>query len=218
MKLKGLVFDCDGVVIENSQYHREVFAEMIRRYGGSVPFGEHLFARRNEDIFAELLPEQCKTIGWEALSEEKEQLYRDTYGPILKPVAGLVDLIAAARREGLGCAIGSSACRENVEFHMDVCGIRDSIDAYLCMEDVVVGKPDPYIYLECCRRLGLAPSECVVFEDATSGIEAGKRAGCKVVALATTSPADYLRQNTAADLVVKDFTELNLGILDSLLV
>lgn len=215
-KLKGLIFDCDGTMVENSRYHAEIFARMVEKYHGKVQFNERLFGMKNENIFQEMFPEICATVGWQAVADEKEALYRDTYGPVLKPVKGLVELLKDARAEGLRCSIGSSACRANVEFHMDVCGVRDYIDDYLCMEDVKFGKPDPWIYNECCRRLGLEPEECIVFEDATSGIEAGVRAGCPVVAIATTSPAEFLRKNTGASLVVDDFSFLNMDILRSL--
>ena len=214
--LKGLIFDMDGTVVDNSALHIEAFRIFFERHGCSEPFSEEWFARRNEDILKHYLPEEVEKYGWMALSDEKEQIYRDTFRDVIKPVKGLVELVRNAHAEGLKCCIGSSAPRQNVEFHLDVCGIRQYMCDWLCMEDVKVGKPDPDVYLKCCARMGLDPSECIVFEDATAGIEAGLRAGCKVVALAPWNSVERLRSETAADLVVGDFTECPLERLKGL--
>ncbi len=100
----------------------------------------------------------------------------------------------------------------NVDFVLDGCGIRDSFEAVVAGDRVRRCKPDPEIYLTAAAALGLAPAECIVFEDAEAGIVAGKRAGMKVVALSTTFPADFLR-DTAADLIVADFTQVDIDML-----
>lgn len=214
--LKGLIFDMDGTVVNNSALHIEAFRIFFERHGCREPFSQEWFARRNEDIMMHYIPEECAKYGWETLSDEKEEVYRDTFKDVIKPVEGLVELVKAAHAAGLKCCIGSSAPRQNVEFHLDVCGIREYMCDWLCMEDVKIGKPDPDVYLKCCSRMGLDPSECIVFEDATAGIEAGKRAGCKVVGLATWNSVETLQQKTAADLVVRNFTECPISELEKL--
>ena len=129
---------------------------------------------------------------------------------------GALQLLAECRTDtGIGCGIGSSACRDNVEFIIDVCNIGDLIGAWCCEDDVTVGKPNPEVYIKTAARLGLKAEECIVFEDATSGIEAGKRAGCKVVALTTSSPREMLEQ-CAPDLIIDDFTQITLNDLHRL--
>ncbi|MEI6537058.1 MAG: HAD family phosphatase [Verrucomicrobiaceae bacterium] len=68
----------------------------------------------------------------------------------------------------------------------DVAGLNRLFDASVTAEDVTLGKPDPQVFLKAAEKIGRAPGRCVVFEDAHVGIEAGKRAGMKVVAVATT--------------------------------
>ena len=98
---------------------------------------------------------------------------------------------------------------------LERCGIGDFFDARISGDTVTRCKPDPEIYLKAAEALRLRPEECVVFEDARAGIEAGDRAGMKVVALATTLSREEL-ERTAATLVIDDFTQMSVERLQSL--
>ena len=106
------------------------------------------------------------------------------------------------------CAVGSSGPKDNVEFVLDKCGISDYFDVRISGDMVTRCKPDPEIFLTAASKLGLAPEECVVFEDAVAGVAAARAAGMKVVAIASTHTAEELAANTSPDLIVKDFSEL----------
>lgn len=216
--LKGLLFDMDGVLVDNLDVHKRAFRQFFSRYGVDKPIEElsRMFGKGNDDIMRELMPaEVVDRVGLRELGYEKEAIYREIYAPTIAPTRGLRELLADGRRRGLRCAVGSSGCMANVDFVLDACGIRDSFEAVVAGDRVSRCKPDPEIYLTAAAALGLAPSECVVFEDAEAGIEAGKRAGMKVVALSTTFSADFLR-DTAADLIVADFTQVDIDMLVSL--
>ncbi|MCQ2136402.1 MAG: HAD family phosphatase [Bacteroidales bacterium] len=213
--VKGLIFDMDGTMVDNSALHIEAFRLFFERHGCKEPFSEEWFARRNEDILKHYIPRECEKYGWVALSDEKEMIYRETFKDVIKPVDGLLQLLEQAVSEGMKCCVGSSAPRQNVEFHLDVLGARKFMSDWLCMEDVKIGKPDPDVYLKCCSRIDCDPSECIVFEDATAGVEAGLRAGCKVVGIANWNDPRKLI-DAGAHLVVKNFTELTLPMLRAL--
>ncbi len=215
--LRGLIFDMDGVIIDNSDMHIKAFEIFLARYGVSDPFTPDMFGRRNEQILQMLLPADIyESKGWRVLSEEKEEVYRETFRNEMVPVEGLVSLLESAKSQGIKCAIGSSACRSNVEFTMDVTSIRPMIDAWCCEDDVREGKPNPEVYIKTAARMGLKPEECIVFEDATAGITAGKRAGCHVVALTTSNSREIL-QATEADLIIDDFRDITIEQLKALL-
>lgn len=214
--LKGLVFDMDGTMVDNSALHKEAFRIFFEKHGCYEPFAEEWFARRNEDILMHYIPEECARYGWKTLSDEKEVIYRNTFRNVIKPVPGLLDFLSSSVGSGLKCCVGSSAPRQNVEFHLDVLKVGKYMTNWLCMEDVKIGKPDPDIYLKCCAGIGCDPSECIVFEDATSGVEAGLRAGCKVVGIAFWNDPSKLTE-AGAHLVVPDFTHLTVGQLRELM-
>ncbi len=210
--IKGILFDMDGVLVDNMDVHTLAFDRFCVQYGAEE-VGERLrnFAGMgNGDIMRQVLPaEVVESKGIEALSVEKEAIYRQIYAETIEPVAGLIDLLKEFKAQGIKCAIGSSGCRENVEFVVERCGLSDYFSAFVYSDLVTRCKPDPEIYLTAARLLDLAPEECLVFEDALVGVESARNAGvAKVIALSTTLTAEQLQQNSTADEIVTDFTEL----------
>jgi beta-phosphoglucomutase family hydrolase len=217
--LKGLLFDMDGVLVNNLEVHRAAFAEFFRRYGVERSFDElsRVFGKGNDDIMGELMPKEVvERVGIRELGYEKEAIYREIYAPIIEPQPGLLAFLAEAEEAGLRSAVGSSGYRVNVDFVLDKCRIRSYFEAIVAGDEVTRCKPDPEIYLTAAAKLGLKPEECVVFEDAEAGIEAAKRAGIKVVALATTFSREFL-EGTEADAIVGDFREVSVKMLQQLL-
>ena len=214
--IRGVLFDMDGVLVNNTQAHVKAFEIFCERYG--VEDWQHklqtAFGMGNDDIMRLILPEEIiREKGMKALGEEKEAIYREVYAPEIRPVRGLVELLEELRRRGIRCAVGSSGCRENVDFVLSNCGITDYFSCIVSGDR----KPDPEIYLLAAEGLHLPSAECLVFEDARVGITAARRAGAgRIVALATTLPRHTLATQTEADVVIDDFasiTDLNTLLL-----
>lgn len=209
----------DGVLVDNMRIHAEAFDVFYERHGitDRKDVRKELSGLGNDEIMQCLFtPERLAELGgWQALSDEKEAIYRELYAPRIRPAAGLLDFLEALRRSGIVCAVGSSADMRNIRFVFEKCGLASYFQAVVSSEQVTRCKPDPEIYLKAAEALRLRPDECVVFEDARAGIEAGRRAGMKVVALATTLPREELERTTAA-LVIDDFTQMNVERLRSL--
>lgn len=216
--LRGILFDMDGVLVNNLEVHRAAFAEFFRRYGVERSFDElsRVFGKSNDDIMGELMPaDVVARVGIRELGYEKEAIYRELYAPIITPQPGLLEFLAECEREGLRCAVGSSGYRANVDFVLDKCHIEHYFEAAVAGDEVTRCKPDPEIYLTAASKLGLKAEECIVFEDAEAGIEAAKRAGMRVVALATTFSREFL-ETTDADLIINDFRDIDVATLRSL--
>ena len=208
----------DGVLVNNLEIHRQAFAEFFRRYGVERTFDElsRVFGKGNDDIMGELMPaDVVERVGIRQLGYEKEAIYREIYAPIITPQPGLLEFLAESEREGLRSAVGSSGYKANVDFVLDKCDIRRYFEATVAGDEVTRCKPDPEIYLTAAAKLGLAPEECVVFEDAEAGIEAAKHAGMKVVALATTFDREFLAE-TDADMIIGDFRDITVEQLRTL--
>lgn len=218
--IKGVIFDMDGVLVNNMAVHVEAFAEMARRYNLAAPAGadfSYLNGRGNEDIVRALFPADIVAArGAESLGREKEAIYREIYAPRIEPTKGLVALLRRLHEAGVVCAVGSSGPRENVDFVLERCAIEGFFGVRISGDMVANCKPDPEIFLRAAEGLGLEPHECLVFEDAASGIEAAHRAGMRVIAIASTHSADHLRAHTNPERVVDDFEQL-LPDLDDLL-
>lgn len=218
--IQGVLFDMDGVLVNNTQAHVKAFEIFCERYGVEE-WQRKLqtsFGMGNDDIMRLILPEEIiREKGMKALGEEKEAIYREVYAPEIRPVRGLVELLEELCRRGIRCAVGSSGCRENVDFVLSNCGITDYFSCIVSGDRVTRCKPDPEIYLLAAEGLHLPSAECLVFEDARVGITAARRAGAgRIVALATTLPRHTLATQTEADVVIDDFasiTDLNTLLL-----
>lgn len=217
-ELKGLLFDVDGTLVDNLAYHFMAFEEYAKREGYELL--EPLTLKHNgmhlKDIFPALLGEKVVAEqGLEKLSNGKEATYRDMYRPLIAPIAGLIELLQAAKEAGVKCAIGSSGCRENVEMIIEGLDIAELIDASISGSDVTHGKPHPEIFIKAYEALGLKAEECVVFEDAANGIVAGLAAGCKCVGITTSATAETLNEAGAA-MSVTDYSTITIEDLRNL--
>lgn len=209
---KAALFDMDGTLVDNTQAHIRAFEIFCARYGvtGWKEKLSQAFGMGNDDIMRLIMPaELIRERGLASLAEEKEAIYREIYAPEIRPVEGLVPLLESLRAAGVRCAVGSSGCRANVDFVLEKCRIGEFFDVRISGDRVTRCKPDPEIYLTAAAALGMAPADCVVFEDAKAGIESARRAGVgRVVALATTLPREVLERETDADVIGETFADL----------
>lgn len=209
---KAALFDMDGTLVDNTLAHMRAFEIFCARYGvtGWKEKLSQAFGMGNDDIMRLIMPaELIRERGLASLAEEKEAIYREIYAPEIRPVKGLVPLLESLRAAGVRCAVGSSGCRANVDFVLEKCRIGEFFDARISGDRVTRCKPDPEIYLTAAAALGMAPADCVVFEDAKAGIESARRAGVgRVVALATTLPREVLERETDADVIGATFADL----------
>ncbi len=215
MPITGIIFDLDGVLIDSRDAHLESWRVLARRRGRVISESRFLatFGRCNEDIIPLLFPEETTPQGRHKIAEEKETAYRELVRDRLPIVPGAVELVRDCHAAGLKLAIGSSTPPENIALALAEMGVRDCIDVVVSGDDVTHGKPDPEVFLKAAARLGLAPVECVVIEDAPAGVEAGLRADMRVVAVTTTHPAGQLSQ---AHCVNGSVAELSAAMLRSI--
>lgn len=210
---RAALFDMDGTLVDNSDVHVRAFEIFCNRYGVR-DWQERLsnaFGRGSDDIMRMLLPEEIiHEKGLQALGDEKEAIYREIYAPTIEPVAGLHSLLELLKSAGIRCAVGSSGCKQNVDFVLDKCQIGESFDVRISGDMVSRCKPEPEIYLTAANALGVKIEECIIFEDARAGFEAARRAGAGlVVGIATTLTKETIEAENLADLVVEDFTEIS---------
>lgn len=209
---KAALFDMDGTLVDNTLAHMRAFEIFCARYGvtGWKEKLSQAFGMGNDDIMRLIMPaELIRERGLASLAEEKEAIYREIYAPEIRPVKGLVPLLESLRAASVRCAVGSSGCRANVDFVLEKCRIGEFFDVRISGDRVTRCKPDPEIYLTAAAALGMAPADCVVFEDAKAGIESARRAGVgRVVALATTLPREVLERETDADVIGETFADL----------
>jgi HAD superfamily hydrolase (TIGR01509 family) len=201
----AVIFDMDGVLVDNAHFHKRAFAEYFSRYG--ITLAPEMFGRGNDELMAELFPDESRERRRE-FAAGKEAYYRQIYEPYLKPVAGLTKLLDELKNHSIPVAVGSSAPIENIDFVLDKLQIRHYFDVTVIAAMVQKAKPAPDIYLKSAELLNIKPENCLVFEDAPAGIAAARSAGMKIAGVATSLPKERL---TEADLIINDFTEITLN-------
>ena len=194
----------DGVLVDNAEFHRRAFAEYFSSFG--IKFETNMFGRGNTELLKELFPDETSDEALEAYANGKEAYYRKIYAPHIRPLNGLTAFLDELQKLEVPVALGSSAPDDNIDFTIDSLEVRRYFSVIVGSRMVQRAKPAPDIYLKAAELLKVAPSECVVFEDAIVGIEAARAAGMKVVGVASSLPPDELQHT---DLVIKDFTEIN---------
>lgn len=215
MAILGVIFDMDGVLVDNRDVHIDSFVIFCKRHNITLTSGQLMpfFGMGNDDIMQAIFKRELSKKEIDDYSQEKEQVYREIYEDSIEPVKGLLSFILELKERGIKIAVGSSGMRKNVDYVLDKCGITGYIDAIACGDMVKKAKPNPEVFLLAASLLGLKPTECIVFEDSFAGIKAARGASAKVVAVATTFSRD---QHKDFDLLISDFTEVNGSIVDTL--
>lgn len=212
----GAIFDWDGVIIDSSRQHELSWHQLAKEHQRELPpnFFLKSFGMKNEKIIPDLLGWASEADHVAKIALQKEMIYRELIKRNgISALPGVHALLEALRGASIPCAIGSSSPRENISCIIDVLGVSKFFNVIICGEDVHRGKPDPEVFQMAAKRLGMAADKCVVFEDAHVGLEAARRAGMKVVGVATTHPADTLAD---ADLVVNRLTDVTVADLQKL--
>ena len=211
----GFVFDIDGTIVDNMQFHTHAFEIFTQRHG-LPPFTKQMRARldgkRNRDIFPVLFARELTEDDIRRFSEEKEGLYRELSRGRLVPLRGLVALLEAAERRGVAVSFATSAPAENVQHTLTELGLASRMANVLRSDTVPRGKPHPDVFLAAAERLGVPATACIAFEDAPAGLAAARAAQMTCVALTTNfSAAELAAHEAPADHVVADFEDYLRG-------
>jgi beta-phosphoglucomutase len=211
----GVLWDLDGTLIDSAGHHWVAWRDTLAAEGRPVQPGDFAdtFGKRNDEILRQLFGRELDA-GWiERVSDTKERAYRLLLREQgLEAAPGAFEWLARLHEAGWRQALASSAPRPNIDAVFQALALGRFLDAVVSADEVGRGKPDPAIFLEAARRLGMPPAGCVVVEDAPAGIEAARRAGmASIGVLSTHHPA--LR----ADVVVASLDRLPPDAFSALL-
>ncbi|MDP2989669.1 MAG: HAD family phosphatase, partial [Kiritimatiellota bacterium] len=210
----AVIWDMDGVIVDSGPYHfrswRSVFSQRGVDFTES-DFRGH-FGQRNDTIIRSALGNVSQA-EVDAIVAEKESRFRQFVAGHIRAFPGALELIASLHRRRIKMAIASSAPPENIDLITQSLKIRGCFQAIVYGHEVKEGKPSPQGFRLAAEKLGVAPPNCVVFEDAVAGVEAAKRAGMQCVAVTNTHPAASLAQ---ADLVTDSLENVDIEVLEGL--
>lgn len=179
----GLIFDCDGTLADTMPLHYRAWRATLDRAGHPTLFTEEQFyawaGAPAYEILERLAQQHQVTLALAELTHEKEM----TYQKLIPQLTPIVPVLAELERFSgvVPMAVVSGGMRSLVEETLDILGVRERFQIVIGSGDVTKGKPDPEGMLLAASTLGVAPEDCVVYEDGPAGIEAARRAGMRAV-------------------------------------
>lgn len=216
MTLKAVLFDFNGVIINDEPLHEKLIEQiLIEENLRPIPgeFQQVCLGRSDRVCLTELLNRRGRVVSESyliQLMQRKAQAYQQQLDSMQKlPLySGLDDLIFQVRSLHLKLAIVSGAMRSEIELVLNRANLAPHFPVIVAGDDITTSKPEPDGYLLAVERLNqeypdlqLQPSECLAIEDTPAGIQAAKRAGISVVGVANTYPFHMMqrRANWAVD-------------------
>ncbi len=206
--VKAVIFDMDGVIVDTEKYHEKAYQNTANKLGVKITQKEVMQFKgvTATEIFKYLFNKHRITESVVKYALIKDEVYR-SYLTNLKPLSGVIDLINKLKKDKIKLAIASSGSKLNVEFILRKLKIKNKFNVIVNGEDVKKGKPDPELFLTAAKKLGIRPKECIVIEDAVSGVNAAKKAGMFCIAVTGTFVKSKLKD---ADLVINRLSELKV--------
>jgi HAD superfamily hydrolase (TIGR01509 family) len=213
-KIRAVIFDMDGVLVDSEPLLNAAAIAMFREKGLVLQPTDFLpFVGAGENRYIGGVAEKYHfPLDLPAAKKRTYEIYLDLVHSQLEAFPGAHHLVLDCRKAGLHVAVASSADKIKVFANLQKIDLPPEFwDAAVVAEDVRRQKPAPDIFLAAAKKLDVKPSTCVVVEDAVNGIQAAKAAGMRCIAIASTFPAERLRE---ADVVRDKIAQVKLSDLD----
>lgn len=183
MRVKAVIFDMDGLMLDTERLAREIWVSEATRTGAPIDseLYHSLIGRSYADIEDILTKAFHSHADARAYIDRCLELYFERIKHPIPPRPGLFEFLDYCDERGLRKAVGTSTGRSMALVKLKSGGIEGRFETMVTASDVAKGKPAPDIFLKCAEDLGLQPSECLVLEDSPSGVKAAHAAGERVI-------------------------------------
>jgi HAD superfamily hydrolase (TIGR01509 family) len=194
-KIKAVIFDMDGVLIEAKDWHYTALNKALNIFGMSISRYDHLVTydglptrKKLEMISVERhLSRKLHSF----INELKQQFTMEIVNASCKPRFYHEYALSKLRNDGYRLAVASNAVRNSVDTMLEKSALIEYIEFSLSNQDVKNSKPDPEMYIKAIKRLDLKPKECMIIEDNEKGIFAAKGSGANVMEVDTVEDVNY---------------------------
>jgi beta-phosphoglucomutase len=195
--IKGVLFDMDGVLVDSEPFICKAAIMMFEELGVKVLPEDFLpFVGMGENRYIGGVAENHGIkVNIEKVKERTYEIYEIIVKGKLSALPGVHEFISECQKKGLKLALATSADSVKMEVNLKEIGLEHNLfHSVVSGQDVENKKPFPDIYIKAAERIGLEPHECLVVEDAVSGIQAGKSAGCKCLAVTSSFDSSSLHE------------------------
>lgn len=224
MKYKGIIFDFNGTLYWDSAKHKEAWRAYSKRLRGTAFSDEeminHMFGRTNEEIIQYAIGKKPTPEMVEEIGQEKEELYRQMSikdSENFHLAKGVTEFLDFLKENDIPRTIATMSDRKNVDFYFESFNLANWFDfnQVVYADGIVKSKPAPDIYEIAAKNLGLKPEECIVVEDALSGIESARAAKIgKIIAICSEESPELYEKIPCVTGIINDFTEFDKDLFE----
>ncbi|OGG55775.1 hypothetical protein A3D71_00935 [Candidatus Kaiserbacteria bacterium RIFCSPHIGHO2_02_FULL_55_20] len=221
--MKGLIFDLNGVLLLDQHLHDEIFKKVAFDITGRTPTDEEFknifHGRDNKGVFEYMTGRTLEPAELERRAREKELAYQELCrktGPSYRLSDGATELLENLRTRNIPYTIATSSPRMNIGFFNEMLNLEKWFDMnkIVCTEGTMRGKPAPDLYLKAAQVLALQPADCVVIEDARTGIAAAYAAGIgHIIAIGPKDTHETLQKIEGVSEVIEQLSEVDIARL-----
>jgi len=211
--IKAVIFDLDGVIVESENAHIEAEKQTFLKYGVQISADElHKYTGATAKVMlTELIAKYKLDTTFEEIFRQKEDILDKLLEEDAEPTKGIITLLWKLKSRQIRLAIGSSSPKKQIKYVLSKLDITHLFDSAVGAEDIGHSKPDPEVFLKAAAELGVNPSECLVVEDSSLGVEAAKSAHMKCIGF--RNPNSGNQDLSKADIVTDDFSRLDIDAL-----
>lgn len=217
MKIKGVLFDFNGTMFYDGEIQEKSWREYLKRQIGREvtvdEFQKYVHGRNADSTFSYFLNRKLSKKEIEKLAEEKEIIYRELCladKNKFKLASGLTEFLDYLKEKKIPYTIATASGLNNVKFFFENLNLGKWFDIYNVVYDdgTILGKPEPEIYIRAANKIGISINECMVFEDAKSGIMSAHRAGAyKIVGVTSMINKETMTRIDGVDEVIEDYSD-----------
>ena len=217
----GLIFDCDGTLIDNEQVHFLAWQEVLSQHGIFISLEDYLSLFSGQPLpISQKLYDQFKIASPDLILEKKKVIYRELQKKYFQPIQKMINFVnhieQIKHNDNIKLAVASAATKEEIILNLTRLGLERKFDEIVSGVDDLfdykdlegVNKPKPYIYQHAVKLLQLNPCQCIAFEDSNSGVTSAVAAGLLTVAV----PNGFTRKHdfSLANFIVPPDSEDNM--------
>lgn len=207
--MKGIIFDMDGVILNSEPIHIKVCEEILKTFGINSPesYFDKYLGIANPVMWAEIKKEYPidKSVE-EIIAMQEEKTFEILKTSDIEESPNLKNFLQMLKDNEIPCSIASSSPQELIDIIVDKLNIKSFLKYWISAENFNTSKPDPTIFLETAKKMGVEPKDIVVIEDSENGLKAGKRAGMKCIGYTKFHIGNPNMKE--ADFIINDFSEI----------
>jgi HAD superfamily hydrolase (TIGR01509 family) len=182
--IQGAILDVDGTLVESNDAHAHAWVDALAEHGLKVPFERvrRLIGKGGDKLLHEVSGLQEDSAEGKKISKRRQEIFKKSYLPSLRPTHGAKELLQQMRKAGLKLVVASSAKKDELTPLLRVCGAEKLIQDQTSSDDAERSKPDPDIVHAALKQIALVPDKVIMLGDTPYDVEAAGKAGVRAVA------------------------------------